>query len=75
MHTAVNTVTPMSTWSMNLVELNDEPPEVLWAHVSKPALREGANFITLMKHLASSGLCPNFTAWRPSHQVACTIFM
>lgn len=47
---------------MNMAELNAEPPGGLWVHVSEPSLNEGANFPAIMKHLASSGLCPTFTA-------------
>ena len=46
---------------MNVAELKAEPPGGLWVHVSEPAMNGGANFTTLMKHLASSGLCPTFT--------------
>lgn len=42
-------------------ELNEpEPPGGFWAHVSETSLNRGANLTTLMKHLASSGLCPTF---------------
>lgn len=36
--------------------------EACGPRVSEPALNGGANFTTLMKHLASLGLCPTFTA-------------
>lgn len=47
--------------AMKVAELNAEPPGGLCALISEPALNRGANFTTLMKHFASSGLCPTFT--------------
>ena len=60
---------------MNVAELKAEPPGGLWVHVSEPAMNGGANFTTLMKHLASSGLCPTFTALKDSHTRSCVLFL